>query len=116
MDEYFAQKYAGAATASARPSAAQSEEKKEEVPVPENNSNADAEAEAVETPVEGNDMVKESTEEEFAGAATKISAAFRGKKAREEVAIKREEHEASKRLSENPSGAEVALDQSEGKE
>ena len=114
MDEYFAQKYAGAATASARPSAAQSEEKKEEVPVPENNSNA--EAEAVETPVEGNDMVKESTEEEFAGAATKISAAFRGKKAREEVAIKREEHEASKRLSENPSGAEVALDQSEGKE
>lgn len=55
-----------------------------------------------QTPAEGDPAneskpaVVESTEEEFAHAATKIGAAFRGKKAREEVAQIKAQKEAEK--------------------
>jgi len=103
MNEYFESKYAGrtaAPTRSADPTVNPEAFLEQKTPEAPYTAEVQPNAEAGETPVEASveeaketsqvnpdeTPVQESTPEEFAAAATKISAVYRGKKARESVA------------------------------
>jgi type IV secretory pathway VirB10-like protein len=100
MDQYFAAKYSGQTPSAPLPAV-----KKEPVaqPMPKYTAEVhqDEQTEQIDNALAG----LEATPEELAGAATKISAVFRGKKAREEVSLLKAELEASKAASANPDGA-----------
>lgn len=106
MEEFFANKYSESPQMPPPTNMSPPEEKKEPAYTAEvmNNTNPTPaeEEKKVETPGEipsDSQAVIDglgATEEELAGAATKIGAVFRGKKAREEVEKKKAEKEASK--------------------
>ena len=105
MEEFFANKPASSVPVAPTPDAGDEPQKQDAAYTAEVNANAEPEAPtaggdekpaedgaaAVEekTPAEG-EQPRESTEQELADAATKISAVYRGNKARTEVAAKKE--------------------------
>lgn len=100
MDTYFAQKYSGKVPDAALPT------KKEPVAKTQPTYTAEVHQDNHPEPTDNHLDGLEATPEELAGAATKISAVFRGKKAREEVSQLKAELEASKAASANPEGQE----------
>ena len=108
MEEFFANKPASSVPVAATPDAAGEAPKQDAAYTAEVNANAEPEAPATggeEKPAEdgaaaeekpaadgenAEDAPRESTEQELADAATKISAVYRGNKARQEVAAKKE--------------------------
>jgi hypothetical protein len=106
MEEFFANKPASSVPVAPNADAGEEPPKQDAAYTAEVNANAEPEAAATggeekpaedgavageEKPaVEGEDQPRESTEQELADAATKISAVYRGNKARTEVAAKKD--------------------------